>query len=112
MVTFDVVAALVAGLVGTVAMTLMMQAATAMGMTRMPSMPLILGTMVASDEGRAKTLGLIGHVIVMGTVVFGLVYAAMFVAFDDAGVATGALVGVVHGIVAGLVVAVVYGLLA
>lgn len=41
MITFDVLAALVAGLVGSIAMTVLMQAASAMGMTRMPSMPLI-----------------------------------------------------------------------
>jgi hypothetical protein len=43
MVSFNVIAALAAGLIGTIAMTFMMQASTAMGMTRMPSMPLIQG---------------------------------------------------------------------
>ena len=36
MITFNFLAALVAGLAGTVAMTAMMQAASAMGVTRMP----------------------------------------------------------------------------
>jgi len=102
MVTFDVLAALVAGLAGTVAMTVMMQASSAMGMTKMPSMPLIQGTMVTGDEAKAKRIGVVTHVIMMGTIVFGLAYAALFVAFDDAGVLTGVLIGLGHGIVAGI----------
>ena len=103
MVEFDLIAALVAGLAGAIVMTVMMQAAAAMGMTRMPSMALIQGTMMTGDESTAKRIGFVTHVIVMGTVVFGLIYAALFVAFDDAGALTGVLIGVVHGIVAGVV---------
>lgn len=105
MVTFDVLGALLAGLVGTIAMTVMMQASTAMGMTRMPAMPLIQGTMFTGDQTRAKQIGTLTHVIMMGTIVFGLGYAALFVAFDDAGVLTGGLIGLGHGIVAGLAMA-------
>lgn len=102
MVTFDVLAALIAGLAGAIAMTVMMQAAGAMGMTKMPSMPLIQGTMVTGDEAKAKQIGFVTHVVMMGTVVFGLAYAALFVAFDDASALTGILVGLGHGIVAGV----------
>lgn len=100
---FDVVAALIAGLAGTIVMTVLMQAAAAMGMTRMPSMPLIQGTMITGDTTKAKQIGFITHVIVMGTIVFGLVYAGLFAAFNDAGAGTGILVGLIHGIVAGVV---------
>jgi len=72
MVTFDVVAALVAGLAGTVAMTVMMQASGAMGLTKMPSMPLIQGTMVTGDEEKARRLGTVTHVI------YGLVVALVY----------------------------------
>lgn len=41
------------------------------------------------------------HYIVMGTVVFGLAYAALFTAFDSASAATGVLIGAVHGLVFG-----------
>lgn len=40
-----------------------------------------------------------------GTIVFGLGYAALFVALDDASVLTGLLIGVGHGIVAGVAMA-------
>lgn len=105
MIAFDVVAALIAGLIGAVAMTAMMQAAGAMGMTRMPAMTLIQGTMVTGDEKKAKRIGLMTHVFMMGMAVFGLGYAALFDVFDDASLATGALIGVGHGIVAGIVMA-------
>ncbi|MEX2549010.1 MAG: hypothetical protein WD638_02185 [Nitriliruptoraceae bacterium] len=105
MVPFDVLAALVAGLLGAIAMTLMMQAASAMGMTKMPAMALIQGTMVTGDESKAKQIGFVTHVIMMGTVVFGLLYAALFVALDDAGALTGILIGLAHGIVAGIAMA-------
>ena len=104
MVTFSIWAALVAGLVGTIAMTVMMQAAGAMGMTKMPSMQLIQGTMVTGDESKAKQIGFVTHVIMMGTIVFGLIYAALFVALDDAGVLVGVLIGLAHGIIAGIAV--------
>ena len=57
MVSFNVIAALAAGLIGTIAMTFMMQASTAMGMTRMPSMPLIQGSMVTGDVSFAMLMG-------------------------------------------------------
>lgn len=103
MVTFNVGAALVAGLAGAVAMTLLMQMSAAMGMTRMPSMALIQGLMMTGDESKAKAIGTFTHLIMMGTVVFGLAYAALFTAFGDAGVGTGLVIGVAHGIVAGVV---------
>lgn len=100
--TFDPVAALVAGLAGAVVMTVLMQAATAMGMMRMPAMSLIQGTMLTGDKRTANLIGTVTHVIVMGTVVFGLVYAGLFVAFDEVGALIGALIGLVHGLIAGV----------
>ncbi len=101
MITFDVVAALVAGLVGSIAMTVLMQAASAMGMTRMPSMPLLQGSMMTDDASKATRIGIVTHIVMMGTVVFGLIYAALFVAFDASGLLVGAGIGLVHGIIAG-----------
>jgi hypothetical protein len=49
--------------------------------------------------------GLVAHILVMGTVMVGLAYAALFVALDDGGIVTGALIGLVHGVVAGLAMA-------
>ncbi|MEX1163648.1 MAG: hypothetical protein WEB03_08715 [Nitriliruptor sp.] len=105
MITFDLLAALVAGLAGTIAMTAMMRGATAMGMTKMPSMALIQGTMFTADRDKANRIGFLTHVVMMGTIVFGIGYAALFTAFDDVSLLTGALVGLGHGIVAGLAMA-------
>lgn len=105
MPTFDIVAALVAGLTATVAMTVLMQASSAMGMTKMPSMALIQGSMFTGDEARAKQIGMVTHVIMMGTVVFGLVYAGLFTAIGSAGPLTGLAIGLAHGVAAGMAMA-------
>jgi len=74
-----------------------------MGMTDMPPMELVTGAMVTGDESRAKQIGIFIHWIMMGTVIFGLGYAAVFTVVGNASVVTGLLVGAVHGIVVGLV---------
>ena len=102
MVEFSLVPALAAGLAGAVVMTAMMQMASTVGMTRMPSMALIQGAIVTGDESKATVMGLVTHVLVMGTLVFGSLYVVLFVAFDSNGWVTGLLIGVVHGIVAGV----------
>ncbi len=101
--TFEVIPALVAGLVGTVVMSAMMRAANAAGMTRMPPMPLVVGSMMAGDPARARRLGAMIHYLVMGTIVFGLAYAALFVWFGSAAAVTGIAVGAVHGLVVGAI---------
>ena len=94
--------ALVAGLIGTVVMSATMQMAASMGLTRMPAMHLVTGAMMSGDKATASRIGIMVHYIVMGTVVFGLAYAALFAAFDDASVRTGALLGLGHGLIVGL----------
>ncbi len=103
--TFNLLAALVAGLAGTIAMTAMMRGATAMGMTNMPSMTLIQGTMFTDDPDKANRIGVATHVVMMGTIVFGIGYALVFSALGEASLLTGALLGLGHGIVAGLAMA-------
>lgn len=100
---FSLIAALVAGFAGTAVMSVMMKMSASMGMTDMPPMELVTGAMLTGDETRAKQVGTFIHWIMLGTVVFGLGYAAVFTAVDDAGVVTGLLVGALHGIVVGLV---------
>lgn len=39
---------------------------------------LITGRMMTGDEKRARGLGMMIHLVVMGTVVFGLLYGALF----------------------------------
>jgi hypothetical protein len=98
---FDVLAALFAGFVGTVAMTALLRASIALRATNMPPMPLIQGALLTDDPRRAKLIGMITHFVVMGTIVFGLSYAAIFTAIGSAGWLPGAVLGLVHGVAAG-----------
>ena len=60
---------------------------------------------MASEPGRARALGLIAHYLVMGTVVFGLIYGWLFALLDSASVLTGGLLGLFHGVLVGLMMA-------
>jgi uncharacterized membrane protein YagU involved in acid resistance len=97
-------AALVAGFAGAVVMSLVMAGARAARLTGMPSMPILLGSMMAARRSIARPIGPVIHYIVLSTVVFGLIYAALFTAFDSASWWVGALIGLVHGVVVGAVV--------
>jgi len=101
--SLQVVPTLVAGFAGVLAMSILMRMATAMGMTRMPPIPLVLGAMMTDDAGKARTVGTVVHVLAMGTIVFGLAYGGLFVAFGTAAVGAGALIGLVHGVLVGAV---------
>lgn len=103
MVEFELVAALAAGFVATVVMTAMMQMSAMTGMTNMPPMPLVTGSMLTGDRSAANKLGAAIHFVMMGTIMFGLAYAALFTAFDDQAWWVGALIGIAHGLLVGLV---------
>lgn len=100
---FEIIPALVAGFVATLVMSLMMGMASRMGMTDMPPMPLVTGSMMSGERSTARTVGLMIHYIVMGTVIFGIVYAALFSAFGTASWLTGLVIGIVHGLVVGTI---------
>lgn len=100
---FSLIGGLVAGIIGTAVMSIMMRMSGKMGMTDMPAMELVTGSMMSGDLGRAKQLGIMLHWIVMGTIVFGLGYAALFTAFGSASWLVGLVIGVVHGLVVGVV---------
>ncbi len=100
---FSIVGALIAGLVGTLVMSMMMKMAGAAGMTDMPPMELVTGAMVSGDEQQAKRIGFVVHWLMMGTVLFGLAYAAVFSLLDSAAWVLGLGVGVAHGAAVGLV---------
>lgn len=102
-VTFDLIPALVAGLAGVTAMSLAMMIAGRMGMTEMPPMPMVLGSMMTDDPSKVRNYGLMLHYILMGTVVFGLGYAAAFTLLDSASAITGLIIGIVHGVVFGAI---------
>lgn len=83
-----------------------MKMAGAAGMTQMPPMELISGSMLTGDETKAKQRGVVVHWLMMGTVVFGLGYALIFSVVGSAGWLLGLGIGVAHGLVVGLMMAV------
>ncbi len=97
----DWVNAMWAGLIATAVMTILMYVARAMGMPM--DMPRMLGLMFIGPDssGLVYVLGLLVH-FMMG-VVFSIVYALLFNAFDlDPSWRWGALFGAVHGVIAGM----------
>jgi hypothetical protein len=94
----SVPAALAGGFVGTILLTSGMRAATAFQLTRI-DLPFLLGTALTVDRQKAKVLGYLLH-FGFG-LLFSLVYLAVFVALDRAGLLLGALFGVVHALFAG-----------
>jgi hypothetical protein len=103
MVEFDLAGALVGGFVASVVMTALMTMARQAGMTDMPPMPLVIGSMLSGHRAKAMSMGALAHFVVMGTVVFGIVYGLLFSAFDSDAWWVGTLIGVAHGLVVGVV---------
>ena len=89
--------ALAGGFVGTLILTTLLQAASALGMTRV-DLPFLLGTALTSDRIRAKAFGYGLHFIV--GLLFALVYFAIFSAIGKSGWWLGAAFGLIHGLFA------------
>jgi hypothetical protein len=87
----------VGGLLGTLVLTTMLRAASALGLSRM-DIPFLLGTAVTEDRVRAKATGYALH-FVFG-LLFALAYWAVFAVIDESGVILGAVLGLVHGLFA------------
>lgn len=100
---FNLVIGWLAGLAGAIAMTLLTKMGSFMGMSKMPDMAVIQGAMFTDDEPTAKRIGMFTHLVMMGAVVFGTAYAALFAVFGTASWLAGIGIGVVHGLVAGIV---------
>ncbi|MEN8172387.1 MAG: DUF6789 family protein [Chloroflexota bacterium] len=97
----NVLAAVLAGLIGTVVITMLMAMAPKMGMPKM-DMVGILGSMFGAPGNRG--LGLLIH-LMMGAV-FGLIYAALWSAGVGSLTAVGGIVfGIVHWLAAGMMMA-------
>jgi hypothetical protein len=84
-------------------MTMMMRLANAAGITRMPPMELVTGSMISGDPQSAQRIGFVIHWIMMGTVILGIGYAAVFLAVGSASWLVGLVIGLVHGAAVGLV---------
>jgi MFS family permease len=65
-------------------------------------MPLVIGSMMSGDRAKAMSMGAIAHFIVMGTVVFGIVYGLLLSAFDSDAWWVGTLIGLAHGVIVGV----------
>jgi len=99
----DVLGAVVAGLAGTIIMTMVMVMAPRMGMPEM-DIPGMLGSMFNSEGNR--TMGMVMHLL-MG-IIFAIVYALLW----NAGIGTvtwlwGVIFGAVHWLISGLMMGVV-----
>jgi uncharacterized membrane protein YagU involved in acid resistance len=71
----DFISAIIAGLVGTLVMTILMYLAPLMGMPKMDIIGM-LGTMFSTNRGTARIIGIIVH-FMMGAV-FGIIYAFLW----------------------------------
>jgi hypothetical protein len=93
--------AIIAGLTGTVAMTVLMYMAKAMGIPM--DMPRTLGLMFTRPGNKMGTyiVGLMAHF--MNGVIFAVLYAVLFAALGLAGWTWGLVFGAAHGIMAGFI---------
>jgi hypothetical protein len=88
------------GLVGTLALTSVLRAATELHLTRI-DLPFLLGTAVTDNRTEAKAIGYALHLL-FGQL-FALVYLALFAALGRHDWWLGALLGAGHGVFAGTV---------
>lgn len=95
--------AIIAGVLGALAMLMVIYGGLAMGMTRMNLLK-TLGTMVMPDapDNTAYGIGLMMH-LMMGAM-FGLVHAGILHAFDATSVGAGLGLGIVIGLVHGAII--------
>lgn len=84
------------GFAATLILTLILRGSQAIGLTRM-DLPLILGLMLTPDRERAKTLGVLVHVINGWLIAF--LYAAYFRLLGRPSWESGTLLGAIHGLV-------------
>jgi hypothetical protein len=89
------------GFAATLALTAIMVGAQMAGRSRM-SIPLLLGTALTGDLGKARFAGFVLHLA--NGQFFALFYVAAFALLDQSSVWLGALFGAFHGIVAMLVI--------
>jgi hypothetical protein len=90
-----IASALAGGIIGTLAMTTIIKAASELGATRM-DLPLLLGTAVTDNRRKARAIGYVFH-FVLG-VVFAEAYGGFFAIVGRASWQLGALLGGLHAI--------------
>jgi len=96
--------AVIAGVAGGLAMSMVMKAMAKAGETEM-DLALIEGSMFTGDRSKAMAIGMMMHLVVLSGVVIGSIYALLFAGFGvDGGDLwwVGALLGIPHGVLAGV----------
>lgn len=86
---------LVWGFAATIVLTSIMAGSQGLGMTRM-NIPFMLGTMFTANRDRAKSLGVLVHVI--NGLLFSLVYVGAFHVWGGPALWKGAAIGLVHAL--------------
>jgi len=92
---------LLAGLVGTIVLTVVLRGSQLAGLTRM-DLPLILGLWLTGDRERAKLLGVLLHLLIGWPLAF--IYAGLFWLLGGARWWLGAVLGLWHALFVLLVV--------
>jgi hypothetical protein len=87
--------ALVAGVLGTLVLSTIVQAASQLAMTRM-DLALLLGTAVTDNRAKARAIGYCFH-FVLG-ILFAFAYAGFFTVVGHSSWWMGALLGIIHAI--------------
>lgn len=97
----NITVALLAGLVGTVVMTMLMMMAPRMGLPKMDMLGM-LGTMVAPPGGGAQALGAVMHLMMGALLAVGYALVWSWGLVGHPGWLGGALLGLVHGLLAAM----------
>ncbi len=84
---------LIGGFAATVVLTTILAGSQGLRLTRM-NLPYLLGTMITADRDRAKSIGLVMHLV--NGWLFAAIYIAAFHVTGRAGPLEGALIGLVH----------------
>jgi hypothetical protein len=90
-----IASALAGGVIGTLAMTTIIKAATELGMTRM-DLALLLGTVASDNRRKARAIGYV-FVFALG-IAFAEAYGAFFVIIGRSSWQLGALLGALHAV--------------
>lgn len=100
--SFSLFPALFAGLMATVAMSLVAEGASLKDFTAMPSMSFVIGSAFSGDQDEAMLVGNLVHFALLGTVLYGIGYALALSVLDASPLLVGAGVGMVHGALIGI----------
>lgn len=91
-----------AGLLATAVMSLFTETASAAGLTKMPPLALVYGTLFSGDREKAMRIGSGIHFLLLGAVALGLAYASALSLLDVTSWLFVVGLGIVNGVVFGV----------